>query len=137
MSAEDEAKELTRLARAALQKQDLGTALRYLKLAQQLDDTEKVRKRIQRIEDALRNLDKSDSESDPEFQSEEIMDEKRRKSLNTSRAIAWDSQTFFNFFFSDSCRLIYCYPIVKPKNILRVHREVHKTMRKNLKNKPS
>ena len=111
MSALDEAKELTAKAKAALNEQDLENALRYLRLAQQLDDTEKIRKRIKRIEDAL-NEDETDSESDPEPQSQkakEIMEKKRRKSLNTSRAIVWDTQLFSDLIFRKIRNINYTF----------------------------
>ena len=54
MSTLDQAKELMALARKALNDdQDLHTALRYLKMSQELEDSEKIKKRIKRIEEAI------------------------------------------------------------------------------------
>ena len=54
MSTQEQAKELMALARKALNDdQDLHTALRYLKMSQELEDSEKIKKRIKRIEEAI------------------------------------------------------------------------------------
>ena len=54
MSTLDQAKELMALAKKALNDDlDLHKALRYLKMSQELEDSEKIQKRIKRIEEAI------------------------------------------------------------------------------------
>ena len=54
MSTLDQAKELMSLAKKALNdEKNLHKALRYLKMSQELEDSEKIQKRIKRIEEAI------------------------------------------------------------------------------------
>ena len=54
MSTLDQAKELMSLAKKALNdEQNLHKALRYLKMSQEIENSEKIQKRIKRIEEAI------------------------------------------------------------------------------------
>lgn len=58
--------ELMALGKEAAFRSDLKSAIRYLRMAQEIENTSKVRKRIKKIQSAMDDSDEDSSEDDKE-----------------------------------------------------------------------